>query len=447
MKDAAVDLPETSYAKTTDGVHIAYQVVGDGPVDFVYVSPWVSNVEFRWTGQLYAAYLRGLASFSRLIVFDKRGLGLSDPVAPDRLPPAETRMDDIRAVMDAAGSDRAVIYGASESGAMAMLFAATYPERTVALVVHGSYPSLKPDAPWGESAEEHEALLRDIEEHWATEDFIRRGFGTTVESDPSLTAWMASYFRHSMSPAAAVAAARMEYETDVRAILPAIHVPTLILHREADNPEAHRYIADHIPDATLKVLPGTEHLPFLGDKDSVVRAIDSFIESIHAEEAELSRVLCTVLFTDIVDSTTQSATMGDRRWREVVDEHDRIVRGQIARYQGHEIKTMGDGFLATFDGPARAIRAASASTEAVKRLGIEIRAGLHTGECEILGEDVGGIGVAIGARVGAVAGPSEVLVSQTVKDLVIGSGLIFEDAGEHELKGVPDRWHLYRAHR
>jgi class 3 adenylate cyclase len=248
-----------------------------------------------------------------------------------------------------------------------------------------------------------------------------------------------------MSPGSVVAAWTMEYETHVRAILPTIHVPTLILHRTTDMPEAHRFIAERIPGARLVELPGTEHIPYLGDKDSVVRSIEDFVKDVRTEEAELSRVLCTVVFTDIVDSTAQAATMGDRRWREVIDEHHRIVRGQIVRFQGREVKTMGDGFLATFDGPGRAIRAATAAGQEVKRLGIEIRAGLHTRECEMLGDDVGGIAVAIGARVGALAGPSEVLVSQTVRDLVVGSGLTFRDAGEHELKGVPDRWHLYRV--
>jgi class 3 adenylate cyclase/pimeloyl-ACP methyl ester carboxylesterase len=438
-------IPETRYAKTADGVHIAYQVLGDGPVDFVYVGPWVTHLEYRWELPQYASYLRRIASFSRLITFDKRGFGMSDPVPTDQLPNLETRMDDIRAVMDEVGSERAVIYGASESGMISLLFAATYPERTVALVIHGSYPSgrWEPDAPWGSRPEQIEERIADMERTWGSEDFIRREFDTIT--DESFIRFFATYARRGASPGAMVAQERMEYDSDVRHVLSAIHVPTLILHRAEDDPEANRYMAEHIPGAEYVAFPGAEHIPYLGDQDSVLSEIERFVKSVRADEATLERVLATVLFTDIVGSTETAARLGDREWAGLLAEHHATVRRLLARYRGTEVDTAGDGFFATFDGPARAIRCAQAIREAVARLGLEIRAGLHTGECETIDGKVGGIAVVIGSRVGASAGPSQIVVSQTVKDLVAGSGLEFEDAGEHELKGVPDRWRLYRV--
>jgi class 3 adenylate cyclase len=441
-----MDIPETRYAKTADGVHIAYQVLGDGPVDLVYAGPWVTHLEYRWELPQYVSYLRRLASFSRLILFDKRGFGMSDPVPVDQLPDLETRMDDIRAVMDRVGSERAVIYGASESGMLDMLFAATYPERTLALLIHGSYPSARwePDAPWGWQADQFANRLADIEDSWGTEDFIRREF-PSIAHDDQLVRWFTTYTRRGASPGAMVSAERMEYDTDVRHLLSAIHVPTLILHRIEDQPEANRYMAEHIPGAEYVALPGKEHIPYLGDQDIVLDQIERFVKGVRAEEAELERVLATVLFTDIVGSTQRAAQLGDRDWAQLLEEHHAIVRRLLARYRGTEVDTAGNGFFATFDGPARAIRCAQAIREAVARLGLEIRAGLHTGECETIDGKVGGIAVVIGARVGAAAGASEILVSQTVKDLVAGSGLQFENAGEQELKGVPDLWRLYRV--
>lgn len=392
-------------------------------------------------------YLRRIASFSRLILFDKRGFGLSDPVPPEQLPNLETRMDDLRAVMDAVGSDRAVIYGASESGMLDLLFAATYPERTLALVIHGSYPSRggwDPQAPWGWREDEFAERLAMIERSWGTEEFLLSEFPEMAD-DLGLVRWFTTYTRRGASPGAMIAAERMEWDTDVRDILSAIHVPTLILHRAGDEPEANRYMAEHIPGAEYVALPGKEHIPYLGDQDSVLDEIERFVKSVTAEEASLDRVLATVLFTDIVGSTNKAAGLGDREWARVLQEHHATVRRLLARYRGTEVDTAGDGFFATFDGPARAIRCAQAIREAITRLGLEIRAGLHTGECETIDGKVGGIAVVIGARVGALAGASEVLVSQTVKDLVAGSGLAFEDAGEHELKGIPDRWRLYRV--
>ncbi|HET6715177.1 MAG TPA: adenylate/guanylate cyclase domain-containing protein [Actinomycetota bacterium] len=447
-----MDLPETRYAETTDGVSIAYQVVDDGPVDLVWIPGFVSHVEFGWTHPPLARLYRRIASFSRLILFDKRGTGLSDRVAPNYVPDLETRMIDVQAVMDATDSERAVILGLSEGGPMAMLFAATYPERTIALVAFGETPryAWAPDFPWGETDEELERFIAEDRARWGTNDWaadeLRSWAGRSKADDPVEVAFFATLARMGASPGAGETLWRMNHQIDVRAILPSIHVPTLEIAREGDPvPPPDGYTAKRIPGCRHVTLPGDDHFPWQGDAEALIAEIERFIRSVHDDEAELSRVLCTVLFTDIVDSTAQAAAMGDRRWREVADDHDRILRGQIARYHGREVKTMGDGFLATFDGPARAIRAATASAEAVKRLGIEIRAGLHTGECERIGEDVGGIAVAIGARVGAKARPSEVLVSQTVKDLVAGSGLIFEDGGEHELKGVPDRWRLYRV--
>ena len=445
-QDALMGVPETRYAKTADGVHIAYQVLGDGPLDFVYIGPWVTHIEYRWELPQYASYLRRLASFSRLIMFDKRGMGLSDPVAVERLPGIETRMDDIRAVMDEVGSERAVIYGASESGDVAAVFAATYPARTLALVMHGCFPCgrWEPQAPWGWTPDEFEAEVEAIERAWGTAEYIRQVF-PSIADDENTVQWFSTFIRRAASPAAAIAVNQTDYETDLRGVLPAIHVPTLILHREEDEPEANRYLAEHIAGSDYVALPGFEHIPYLGDQDSVLREIERFVRGIRADEASLDRVLATVLFTDIVNSTARSATLGDHPWRELRAQHDQMVRATLARYRGREIKTMGDGFLATFDGPARGVRCAESIVAAVQPLGIEIRAGLHTGEVAIEGDDVAGLGVAIGARVEALARPSEVLVSQTVKDLVAGSGIQFEDAGEHELKGVPDRWHLYRV--
>jgi class 3 adenylate cyclase/pimeloyl-ACP methyl ester carboxylesterase len=441
-----MEIPETQYARTSDGVHIAYQILGSGPIDFVYVGPWVTHLEYRWELPQYASYLRRIASFSRLILFDKRGIGMSDPVPADQLPGLETRMGDLRAVMDEVGSERAVIYAASESGALALVFAATYPERTLALVIHGSFPSGKKEshAPWGLTPEEHTADIEAIERSWGTESYIRDAFPSFAD-DESLVRWFVVYTRRGASPGAALAASRLEYETDVRHVLTAIHVPTLILHREEDDPESNRYMAEHIAGAEYVALPGMEHIPYLGDQDSVLNEIERFVTGVRADEGSLDRVLATVLFTDIVNSTQKAAELGDDKWRALLEEHHATVRRLLARYRGTEVDTAGDGFFATFDGPARAIRCAQAIRDAVARLGLEVRAGLHTGECETIDGKVGGIAVVIGARVGTKAGPSEVLVSQTVKDLVAGSGLIFENAGEHELKGVPDRWHLYRV--
>ena len=441
---------ETRYAKTADGVHVAYQVVGNGPVDMVFVMGWVTNIEAMWDEPNFARFLDRLASFSRLILFDKRGVGLSDRVPEDRLPDLETRMDDVRAVMDAVGSERAVVFGVSEGGPMSMLFAATYPERSVALVLFGTDADFTVREP--EYKEDPAAYLARTEEMWGSLAFARdeiADWGAPGhESDERLVTWLASYMRKGASPGAAVALERMNRQINATHALSSIHVPTLVIAREGDLDfpiDRVRDMASRIAGAKLVELPGIEHFAWVGDQAPILDEVERFVVALGEVEAELDRVLATVLFTDVVGSTEKAAELGDRRWKELVEEHHRRVRGQLARYRGREIDTAGDGFFATFDGPARAVRCAGSIVDAVAPLGIEVRAGVHTGEVETIDGKVGGMAVVIGARVGASAGPSEVLVSQTVKDLVAGSGLLFEDAGEQELKGVPDRWRLYRV--
>jgi pimeloyl-ACP methyl ester carboxylesterase/class 3 adenylate cyclase len=445
-----VPTPETRYAKTADGVHIAYQVVGAGPVDMVFVMGWVTNIEVMWEEPEFARLLDRLARFSRLILFDKRGVGLSDRVREDRLPDLETRMDDVRAVMDAVGSDRAVVFGVSEGGPMSILFAATYPERTIALVLYGTVADFTVREP--DYKEEPAAYLVRTEEKWGSLEFARgeiADWGAPGhESDERLVAWLASYMRRSASPGAAVALERMNGEINATRALSSIHVPTLVIGKEGDvdfRIDEVRDMASRIAGAKLVELSGNEHFPWVGDPDAIVDEVERFVVALGEVEAELDRALATVLFTDVVGSTGKAAELGDRRWKAMIEEHHRLVRGQLARYRGVEVDTAGDGFFATFDGPARAVRCARSIVDAVAPLGIEVRAGVHTGEVETIDGKVGGMAVVIGARVGASAGPSEVLVSQTVKDLVAGSGLAFEDAGEHELKGVADHWRVYRV--
>ena len=446
-----MEIPETRYTTTADGVHIAYQVIGEGPVDMVFAFGEVSNLDQMWYLPELANFVRRLASFSRVIAFDLRGNGLSDrdPIGSASF---EAGMDDIRAVMDDAGSERALQFGFQDGGMLCALFAASFPQRTSGLVLLNSAARglWAADYPWAWTGEEWDEYLIRLGDGWGTLPHAEQHLAWMAPSHPLDAATVerfARMFRAAASPGSIVTLERMMRDSDVRAILPTIHVPTLVLH-SADNPvervEQGRYIAEQIHGATFVELPFDEYLPFWDSADAVFENVERFARRIRADEAEFDRVLATVLFTDIVDSTAKSAAMGDRAWGEIRGRHDQLVRANLARFRGREIKTMGDGFLATFDGPARGVRCAEAIAAGVKPLGIEIRAGLHTGECEILGDDVGGIAVTIGARVGAKADASEVFVSQTVKDLVAGSGLMFEDAGEHELKGVPDRWHLYR---
>ncbi|MFL5767413.1 MAG: alpha/beta fold hydrolase [Actinomycetota bacterium] len=441
-----MDPSETRYARSGDGTHIAYQVLGEGPVDLVYITPWISHLEGVWEEPRYERFLLRLASFSRLILFDRRGVGMSDPVPADRPADLETRMDDARAVMDAVGSERAVIAGASEGGPMAILFAAMHPDRTIALVIHSSHASAAwaPDYPWGQTREEHEAEVALIEEEWGTEEYLRRAM-PELGSDEALMRWFLTQMRRSMSPGAAAVYEEMYWQTDVRNALASVHVPTLVVHREEDAPDENRYLAEHIPASSYVELPGNEHIVFLGDVEAVTAEIERFVKSVQDEEAILDRVLATVVFTDIVGSTETASLLGDRDWTQLLERHHAAVRGMLARYHGQEIDTAGDGFFCTFDGPARGVRFAQQAVSAVRSLGLEIRVGVHTGEVRTIDRKVGGLGVVIGARIGALAAASEVLVSQTVKDLTAGSGLAFEDVGERELKGVPDRWRLFRV--
>ena len=441
--------PETRYAKSGD-LNIAFQVVGDGPFDLVWVPGWISNVEQSWEVPEYAHFLDRLARFSRLILFDKRGTGLSDPVPLDGLPTLEERMDDVRAVLEAAGSRQAVVFGASEGGNLSVLFAATYPERTRALVLAGVYAKRlwSPDYPWAPTPEQRTREHEVLEREWSGEMDISM-LAPRALHDPALMRRITTFFRRSASPGAAVALNRMNSELDTRAVLPTIRVPTLVLQRADDqdvNVEEGRWIAGQIPGATYVELPGDDHLVWVGDVDELLDEVEEFLTGAR-RGPEPDRVLATVLFTDVVGSTERAARLGDRRWSELIERHHAVVRRELARFQGQEVDTAGDGFLATFDGPARAIRCARAIGDAVRELGLEVRAGLHTGECELVDGRVRGIAVHTGARVMSQSGPGEVVVSSTVKDLVAGSGIEFEDRGAHELKGVPGDWHLYAVTR
>ena len=438
-------MPEARYAKSGD-VNIAYQTLGEGPVDLVYVPGWVSNLEVAWEHAGLARYYRRLASFSRLILFDKRGTGLSDRVPIDRLPTLEQRMDDVRAVMDEVGSERAVVMGHSEGGNMCLLFAATYPARVEALITYGIYVKRvwSSDYPWAPTPEEREKWLDLVGSEWGGVVDLST-LAPTVADNPTFVRWWSKYLRMSASPQAAVALGRMNTQIDVRPVLPAIHVPTLVLQREGDRDvsvEEARYIAARIPHAKLVVFPGDDHLPWTPGMDDVLDEVEAFVTG-ERPRTEPDRVLASVLFTDIVDSTAWARRLGDAEWRARLEEHRRGVRRQLKVHRGREIKTTGDGFLATFDGPARAIHCARAIRDAATEIGLQVRAGLHSGECEVMGDDVGGIAVHIAARVLAEAAPGEIVVSRTVRDLVAGSGLAFEDRGERALKGLEYPWRLF----
>jgi len=439
-------LPPTKYAISGD-VHIAYQVVGEGPRDLIYVPGWVSNIEVMWEDPGLSRFLNRLTSFSRLIVFDKRGTGLSDPVETDDLPTLEVRMDDLRAVMDAAGSPRATLLGHSEGGNMCVLFAATYPDRTDGLVLIGSYVKRlrSDDYPWAPTWEQRMADTEDIKTNWVDPVKIAEYYAPSRANDPAFRAWTERYLRLSASPKAAAALNTMNTFIDVTTVLTAIRVPTLLLYRVSDpdvKVEEGRYIASRIPGAKLVELPGADHFFWAGDFEPMLEEIEEFVTG-HRGSVEPERALTTVLFTDIVGSTALAAQMGDTAWRDLLGLHDVMVREQTRKWRGRVIKTIGDGFLASFDGPARAIRASLGIVSRARDLGLSVRAGIHTGEAEILGDDLGGIAVHIGARVAALAGGGEVLVSRTVADLVAGSGIGFTDRGEHELKGVPGTWKLF----
>jgi class 3 adenylate cyclase len=440
------------YARSGE-FHIAYQVVGNAAIDLVLVPGWISHLEVAWEQPRLSRFYRRLASFSRLILIDKRGTGMSDRVSPQSLPTLEDRMEDLHAVLDAVGSRRAVLFGISEGGPLCMLFAATYPERTKALVLFGSWArALKAtDYDWGFDPIRFKDLLTAIEPHWG-EAVAVNVVAPSLARDAQFCAWWGHYERMSVSPGAAVGLLRMGFEGDVRHVLPAISVPTLVLHRARDafvDVRHGRYIAEHIPGARYVELEGEDHLPLAGDTDAVDKEIEGFLSGLtgFGRGPNLDRVLATVLFIDIVGSTERAAALGDQKWKEIIAVHNDQVRKELAHYGGREIKTTGDGFLATFDAPGRAIRCARALCESARALGLEIRAGLHTGEIELMEEDVAGIAVHIGARVAALAGPGEVLVSGTVKDLVVGSGIEFVDRGSHVLKGVAGKRHLYSVER
>ena len=446
-----MDAPEVRYARSGEA-NIAYSVVGDGPFDLVFVVGSVfTALEYAWEGPPAEFFLK-LASFSRLILFDKRGTGLSDRVAD--FASAAVRMDDIRAVMDAAGSARAAVMGVSEGGPLAVLFAATYPERAAALVLYGTGASyrLADDYPWAGTPDQVERAAANRERHWGDPEYhegLLRTFAPSVADDPEVQRWWSRYARTSASPHDAAHLMRMNALLDVRHALPTVQAPTLVLHWRDEKvfelPEAE-YLAEHIPGAELVVLEGEDHAWFV-KPEPIAEQIERFLNGIWLrgewDAIEPDRVLATILFTDIVDSTAKAVELGDARWRELLREHHALVRRQLARFQGRELDTAGDGFFASFDGPARAIRCADAIAKGVEELGIQIRAGLHTGECEKLDGKIGGIAVHIGARVAKEAGPSEVLVSSTVRDLVAGSGLEFREHGAAELKGVPGEWRLF----
>lgn len=441
------------YAKTVDGFHIAYEVVGDGPFDLVYVPGWFSNLECVWEMPDLGDFLRELASFSRLIVFDRRGSGLSDRPFTTDLLSLEVGLDDIRAVMDDAGSERAVLFGWEDGGCLCSLFAASYPERTAALALFAVWAKYyaSSDYPWGWTPDQGEEWAQLVDGHWGTEHFWRTDssmLSSKMRSDSERVEAWARYARLSASPASAMAIEEMNFETDIRAVLPTIRVPTLVMHRVDDTSERieqARFIGEQIVGAEVVELDGDEHAPFMGDTEVVLDQLRSFIGAIREEEAEFGRVLATVLFTDLVGSTERAVALGDRAWRDLVEPHHAMIRRLLARYRGVEVDTAGDGFFATFDGPARGVRCAQAIVDSVNSLGLTVRAGVHTGEVETINNKVGGVAVNIGARIAAVAGPGEVLVSSTVKDLTAGSGVAYEDAGEYELKGIPGPWRIYRV--
>ncbi|MDX6398477.1 MAG: hypothetical protein QOJ43_1885 [Gaiellaceae bacterium] len=433
--------PATQYTKSGD-VNIAYQVAGDGPLDLVFVPGFVSHLDLDWEEPRSAHLLDRLASFSRLIRFDKRGTGLSD--RPGGLPHLETRMDDVRAVMDAVGSERAALFGYSEGGPMCILFAATFPERTSALVLYGSFAKRShpdEDYPWAPTWAERLEYAAETERTWGEEADVQR---IAPSADAAMVTWLATRAHASASPGAARDLILMNSQVDVREVLPTIRVPTLVLHRTGDldsSLDEGRYIAERVPGAQFLELAGVDHVPFI-DPDPIIDEVEEFLTGVR-RGPEPTRVLATVVFTDIVGSSSRAADMGDRAWRELLESHHAEVRRQLVRFGGAEVDTAGDGFFAAFDGPARAIRCACAVRDAVRPLGLEIRAGVHTGECERVDGKFGGIAVHTGARVAAQADSGEVLVSQTVKDLVAGSGIEFADRGAHELKGVPGEWRLY----
>ena len=437
--------PVARYARSGD-VHIAYIVEGDGPIDLVWIPPWISQVEYLWSEASLAGVMDRLTSFARVITFDRRGSGLSDPL--EGAPTLEEQMDDVLAVMDAAGSEEAAIVATLEGGPMAALFAASHPDRTQSLTMYATFARSvwAPDYDWAWSAEQRNARMDECVEHWG-EGLVAGSVAGSRMRDPRFMEWAGRLERLAASPATIKRIFDLIGEFDVREVLPSIRVPTLVMHRRDDTfikVEHSRYIAERIPGARYVELEGPDNMFAVGDSEAILGELEEFLTGTR-HEREPDRMLATVMFTDIVDSTQRAADMGDRHWRDLLERHDQLFRRALERHRGREIKRTGDGFLATFDGPARAIRCAASITEAVEELGLELRAGLHTGECEVMSDDLGGLAVHIAARVMSYADAGEVLVSSTVKDLVVGSGIDFEDRGTHDLRGVPGDWRLFRV--
>jgi class 3 adenylate cyclase len=433
----------TSYADS-GALKIAYRTFGEGEIDLVLVPGFVSHVELIEEHPIPARFLRRLSDFARVITYDKRGQGLSDrPADP---PTLENSMDDLHAVLDAAESDQAVVLGISEGGPMSMLFAATHPERVSSLILYGTYAKMmaSPDYPSGVPIPAIDRWAELMRQDWGGPIAVQL-WAPSMDGDPDFANWWGRLLRQGTSPAGAIALVDLYRELDVRGVLSSISAPTLILHRSDDKivrVSQARYLAEHIRGARYVELPGIDHLVWVGDQDAILAEIEEFLIGSHLGP-EPERALATVLFTDIVGSTERAAELGDRRWREVLERHDAIVRHQLQVHRGREVKTMGDGFLATFDGPARAIRCAAAVRDELAAIGVEIRVGIHTGEVELVGDDVSGMAVNIGARIGALADTGELLVSSTVRELVVGSGLEFDDRGPHTLKGAPGEWRLF----
>jgi class 3 adenylate cyclase len=437
--------PVVKYAKTGE-FNIAYQVVGDGPVDLLLLPGWVTHLELQWDVAPIARFLERLAGFSRLIQFDKRGTGLSDRVSPSELPTREQRMDEVRAVMDAVGSERAVLFGTIGGGAMSGLFAATYPERALGLILYGTFGRLEPDTGLlARLAPTQEAALERVEREWGTEGVCVSFWAPSIVNDEATKSAYLRLTRSAASPGSARVVMQMGYALDWEELLPTIHVPTLVLHRVDDlvvPVHQARRLAELIPGAKLVELEGSDHLMWAGDQESMLREIEAFVASIGPRPRD-DRMLMTILFTDIVESTETAARLGDLAWRGLLDNHHRVVREQLERYRGHEVETAGDSFLATFDGPARAIECARAVMESAASIGLTLRAGLHTGEVEVTTDGLRGIAVHVAARTMALAEPGEILVTSTSKELVSGSGIALRDRGSFEMKGVPGEQQLF----
>ena len=438
-------LPETRYARLGD-LHLAYQVLGEGPPDILLLDQWFGHLDAQWDVPPLAELRERLASFGRLIMFDKRGTGLSDPIPTSSLPTLEEFMADIPAVLDTVRSKRATVIANIGGGMLAMPYAAAHPERVASLVLVDCFARFvrAPDFPAGSPRTRVGANLRSAEQNTGRGVMID-AFAPSAASDERLRRAWARYERAAATPGSTKAIVRLIYESDVRDVLPSIRVPTLVIHRRDATGfgVAHgRYLAEHIPGAKYVEMPGRDNLIWAGNLEAIVAEIQGFVTGIRPAP-EPRRILSTVLFTDIVGSTERAAALGDDRWNALLAEHNRLARRQLDRFGGTEIKVVGDGFLATFDGPARAVRCAGAIRDEVRELGLEVRAGVHVGEIEVLPDDIAGLAVHLGARVSALAGPGEILVSSTVKDLVVGSGLEFEDRGSHVLKGVPGEWRLF----